>query len=606
MSGFALSRLVGLVAALGALLSAAAPPAWAGRIAPEVDGALRAKPPGARHRVIVRLPGAPALDESALHGRSKAFRSRAVVGALRSIEREQRPVIETLKGHRAVGNVDRLRSLWIANAVAVEASENTLRDLAAAYPDLEIVEDRPIRLLAATSNLTQVKAPDVWALSPQGYTGEGVVIAIVDTGVDGAHPALSTRYRRGSNGWFDAFDEHATPFDANGHGTAVAGIAVGGDASGSAIGVAPGARWIAAKIFSDNPTAQAFESDAAAGLQWALDPDGNPSTDDGADVINGSFEVAGASAVCDANSLLRSAVTQVRNAGVVAVFASGNAGSPVVPAAYPEAMAVGAVDQNDVLYVFSGQGTTACRPTSVYPDLVAPGVAVTSADTTLGGATPGSPVQSVTGTSFAAPHVAGAAALLLSAYPHLSVNSIVAALSMSAVDLGIAGSDDQFGAGRLDTLGALNYVKQNLPAPPAGAEVKQLGGALGVMWLPSPTTMVSSYSVSRNGAVLATGVTGSSYDDSSASTSASYTYTVSAVKNGIASDVADAMLANISRGETLTTDRVDGFDLVVLQAAMGSAPGMANWNPAADLNGDGLVNSADFAILSTHFGQVMK
>src|SRR3989338_1262198 len=201
--------------ALAVLLGAMAHPAWAGRIAPEVEGALRSAPPGARHRVIVKLPGAPALDESALKGRSKAFRNRAVVGALRSLERNQKPALETLKGHRAVGNVDRMGSLWIANAIAVEASEDAIRDLAAMYPGVEIVEDRPIRPLGHKVsgplggtpmwNLDAIHARDVWAL---GNRGTGVVIATIDTGVDLAHPDLTSRYRGGSNSWFDAFGVH--------------------------------------------------------------------------------------------------------------------------------------------------------------------------------------------------------------------------------------------------------------------------------------------------------------------------------------------------------------------------------------------------------------
>jgi bacillopeptidase F len=100
----------------------------------------------------------------------------------------------------------------------------------------------------------------------------------MDTGVDYLHPDLADKWRGGANSWYDPNGEHATPYDANGHGTGVMGILVGGTAGGTAIGVAPGAQWIAVKLFDD--TGEASESDIHLGLQWFLDPDGNPDTDD--------------------------------------------------------------------------------------------------------------------------------------------------------------------------------------------------------------------------------------------------------------------------------------------------------------------------------------
>jgi len=618
VSGFVPNRVPMSAVALAVLLGAMAHPAWAGRIAPEVEGALRSAPPGARHRVIVKLPGAPALDESALKGRSKAFRNRAVVGALRSLERNQKPALETLKGHRAVGNVDRMRSLWIANAIAVEASEDAIRDLAAMYPGVEIVEDRPIRPLCGATgnpsgtpwNLDKIGAPLVWN---QGFRGQGTVIAIIDTGVDGKHPALVPRYRGGTNSWHDVFGLEPVPVDydlacGEGHGTLAAGIILATTPSGTPIGVAPDAKWIGVRIFDSQ--GKGNESDALAGLQWVLDPDGNPSTDDAPDVVNGSWYLDNAQAVSTCDTSLQNAVASLRAAGIVPVFASGNNTAPVIPAAYPESVAVGATNTNDSIWTDSGRGATACRPSPlVYPTLVAPGVDILTTAQTYGGAVPDSYFV-VTGTSFAAPHVAGAAALLLSAYPHLGVESTEAALAGGAFDLGPTEPDSTFGAGRLDVLGSLNYVRNNIPDPPTGAGVKLLPGAvgLGLAWLPSPTTMVSSYTVSRNGAVVAPPVTGQpySYDDSPVPVAGSYTYAVSAVKRGIASVATDAMLGNISRGAAVTADRVDGFDLVVLQEAMGSAFGALNWNPAADFNNDLMVNQTDLDILKTHFGQVMK
>jgi subtilisin family serine protease len=101
----------------------------------------------------------------------------------------------------------------------------------------------------AEPNVALVNAPALWDL---GYRGQGVVGANVDTGVDVTHPDLAGRWRGGSNSWYDPNGEHpTTPTDVNGHGTWTMGAMVGGDAGGTAVGVAPDARWIAVKIFND-------------------------------------------------------------------------------------------------------------------------------------------------------------------------------------------------------------------------------------------------------------------------------------------------------------------------------------------------------------------
>src|SRR3972149_324648 len=108
------------------------------------------------------------------------------------------------------------------------------------------------------------------------------------TGADVSHPDLVTRWRGGSNSWFDPYGQHPmTPTDLSGHGTWTMGVIVAGDAGGTSIGVAPQASWIAVKIFDDqdSSTATAIHQ----GFQWLLDPDGNPATPDAPDVVNNSW-----------------------------------------------------------------------------------------------------------------------------------------------------------------------------------------------------------------------------------------------------------------------------------------------------------------------------
>jgi len=156
------------------------------------------------------------------------------------------------------------------------------------------------------------------------------------------------------------------------------------------------------------------------------------------------------------------------------VFAAGNFGSgsstSASPANYPEAFAVGATDNNDLIYAYSSRGPSACGETqTIYPELVAPGVNINTTD--LYGL-----YYAVTGTSLAAPHVAGGLALLLSAYPNLTADQQVAALTGTAADLGPVGADNTFGSGRLDLQAAYDWL--------AGG-----GGSVTLFPTPSPTAM---------------------------------------------------------------------------------------------------------------------
>ena len=301
---------------------------------------------------------------------------------------------------------------------------------------------------APESNLSKVNAPAMWAL---GYTGQGVVVANLDSGVDIAHPDLSGRWRGGTNSWFDPYGQHpSVPTDLSGHGTATMAVIVGGDAGGTSIGMAPGATWIAARIFNDSGTATATAIHAA--FQWVLDPDDNPATADAPEVVNNSW----AYGTPGCNLAFQPDLQALLSAGIVPVFAAGNYGpgasTSVSPANYPEALAVGGTKATDAIDGTSSRGPSACGETSsTYPELVAPGVNIHTAD--LFGL-----YQAATGTSMAAPHVAGALALLLSAHPGLSASSLAAALTGSAIDRGTAGPDNTYGYGRLDVLAAHNAL----------------------------------------------------------------------------------------------------------------------------------------------------
>jgi hypothetical protein len=226
------------------------------------------------------------------------------------------------------------------------------------------------------------------------------------------------------------------------------GVMVGGGAGGSSVGVAPDATWIAAKIFNDHGTATSTGIHLA--FQWLLDPDRNPATADAPDVVNDSWTMSAAGCNLEFQSDLRS----LRAAGILPVFAAGNdgpaPGTVFSPANNPEAFAVGGTDNSDALYPYSSRGPAACAA-AVAPRLAAPAVDIRTTD--LYGL-----YATGTGTSLAAPHVAGALALLLSAFPDLPADRQQAALESGAVDLGTAGPDNDFGYGRLDVAAAYHAL----------------------------------------------------------------------------------------------------------------------------------------------------
>ncbi|MFQ5558490.1 MAG: S8 family serine peptidase, partial [Acidimicrobiales bacterium] len=202
------------------------------------------------------------------------------------------------------GEVESFTPFWIVNGFALSATPAAIIALAS-LPGVAAVDVEHQYQLAGTApsapptvNVAEIGAPVAWA---QGHTGEGIVVAVLDTGVDLAgipgvfSSEVATSYRGGTNSWFDPYGGSTEPYDPSGHGTSVASIITGRDQSGSAVGVAPDSRWIAAKVFDDDGVATTAAIHAS--LQWVLDPDGDPATDDGADVVNASWTAQGSG--CD-------------------------------------------------------------------------------------------------------------------------------------------------------------------------------------------------------------------------------------------------------------------------------------------------------------------
>ncbi len=305
----------------------------------------------------------------------------------------------------------------------------------------------------------QIGLPAAWDVT----TGSSsTIVAVVDTGVQLSHPDLDARIATGANAGYDFANNDSDPSDDHGHGTFVAGIiAAESNTSGAGSGIA-GVCWacriMPVKVLGANGSGSTFT--VAAGIDWARTH--------GARVVNLSL---GAST---SDPTLQAAVNNAWNAGVVVVAASGNSGGAVAyPAAYPNAIAVGANNSSGARSSFSSYGPQL--------DVMAPGESVFS--TTLGGG-----YGSGSGTSFAAPHVAGVVGLMISAGV-TSPADIAARLAATATDMGASGFDNLTGWGRVDaaravapdqpaTWGALNIATSAAPgAAISGTVAVTNGGA---------------------------------------------------------------------------------------------------------------------------------
>lgn len=420
------------------------------KINPALQESFKTLAPTDMTTVIVTLR--QQADVKHVSGNNKKEKQKAVIRALKDTANlTQGKLKKLLDNRKKTGLVEKYTSLWIINGISVTAKASVINELAADSDVFSITPD-DIQITPAAGipepNIALVNTPALWGLN---YFGQGVVVASMDSGVDVSHPDLATRWRGGSNSWFDPYGQHpTTPTDMSGHGTWTTGLMVAGDAGGTSIGVAPGAQWVAVKIFNDQggSTATAIH----LGFQWLLDPDGDLNTDDAPQVVNNSWTFAYPGCNLEFELDLQS----LRAFGILPVFAAGNGGpypnTSYSPSNNPSAFAVGATNNSDQIYAYSSRGPSTCGgSSSPYPKIVSPGVNTLS--TGLYGT-----YYTDSGTSFAAPHVAGGLALLLSAYPNLDAAQQEQALLNSAVDLGAAGPDDMFGYGRLDLLAAFNQL----------------------------------------------------------------------------------------------------------------------------------------------------
>ncbi|MGW9032968.1 S8 family serine peptidase, partial [Streptomyces sp. NPDC055722] len=308
----------------------------------------------------------------------------------------------------------------------------------------------------------QINAPTAWKA---GYEGQGVKVAVLDTGADASHPDLAGRIAEAKD-----FSGSGNTDDHFGHGTHVASIVGGTGAAsgGTRRGVAPKADLLIGKVLDDN--GYGSESDVIDGMEWA--------TGEHAKVVNMSL---GSDEDTDGTDPLSQAVDNLTaSTGTLFVVAAGNAGpgpSTVgAPGAADAALTVGAVDRDDSLAPFSSRGPR-LGDDAVKPDVTAPGVGIVAAR--AAGTTLGDPIDAnyvaLSGTSMATPHVAGAAALLAQQHPDWSAQQLKDALISTAHTVSGSKVTEQ-GGGRIDLAAAIGPVTAtgSVTLPPL-----QIGGTGG-------------------------------------------------------------------------------------------------------------------------------
>ncbi|MFH1282864.1 MAG: S8 family serine peptidase [bacterium] len=296
--------------------------------------------------------------------------------------------------------------------------------------------------------IDRIKADRVW--QKYGYKGSNVKIGHLDTGVDAYHSDIEGKIADWAEfNYIGREVADSLPHDSAEHGTHTAGILVGGNSSGKYIGAAPDAKLLSAMVISGGTGSFA---QIIAGMEWVIDPDGNPDTDDGADVVSMSIGAGGTY-----NELVEP-IDNLIAAGILPVASIGNYGPGYTssPGNIPSCFGVGAVDiYDDAAYFSSGEKVNWNYEPYIgnwtKPDVSAPGVRIKSS-------IPGNEYANLSGTSMACPLVAAAAALLVQANPELTPQQIKTILGMTSQDVGDEGKDTRFGWGIIDAYQAVQIA----------------------------------------------------------------------------------------------------------------------------------------------------
>ncbi|MFO7651238.1 MAG: S8 family serine peptidase [bacterium] len=428
-------------------------------------------------------------------GMPKPQRRMEVARILRQFSAEkQADLLGYLADRVAAGQARNVEPLWILNAVAFEATPEVIKVVSVMtgvnYVDYDLKYSpgllEPEEPVTETDEITygvnNIQAPAVWAL---GYTGQGVVCGHIDTGCNYNHTDLADHMWTDANypnhGWnFES--NNNDPNDIQGHGTHTAGTVASDGTGGTQCGVAPDAQMMICRVRTQADSIA--EAQCWAAMQFCVAPPLSPAN--GADLY--TMSLGWVLSWNPAQASWRTTANNVMAAGVSQIVAAGNERSTSppnscrcpgnVPPPWPNPentgtgalsgiVSIGAVDSSDAIASFSSRGPVtwgtvspfndwAYPPGLTRPDVCAPGVNTKSCSRTGG-------YTSMSGTSMATPHTAGAVCLMLSKNPNLLPREVDSILEVTSLDLGPAGKDNDFGAGRINALAAVNATR-----PPFG------------------------------------------------------------------------------------------------------------------------------------------
>ena len=424
----------------------------------------------------------------------KKVRRDALVDELKLFaEKEQAEVMSILNAEAKSMNVADIRSQWMTNYINCKASRDVIY-LLSQHPDVMLIGlDQEKNMLwnekvekaeqskgTLTENITKINADDVWEI---GYTGNGVIVAVIDTGVNYNHIDLADHLWDGGaefpNHGYNTYDNNNDPMDHFSHGTHCAGTVCGDGTSGTSTGIAPDATLMCVKALSDEGTGSAYT--IQAGMEWAIEHN--------ADVLSMSLGVP--TATISEKTLLRNTCVTAMELGVVASVACGNEGNmqwmnPIpdnvrVPGSCPPpwlhpdqadvnpgglscVVSVGAVNYYDAAADFTSHGPVTWQSTDyadyayqpgiglIRPDVCAPGVNIVSLDFASNDG-----FATMSGTSMACPAVAGTMALMLEKKPDLTPADVSMILETTAQQL-TPNKSNVTGSGRIDALAAIEAV----------------------------------------------------------------------------------------------------------------------------------------------------
>ena len=450
---------------------------------------------------------------------NRADKRELVVSELKSFsEKSQHDVRNYLSYKANINEVEPGHNFWITNVISCNATKAVIEELSQ-RSDIDRIDHDEVRYMLfdepletpvqpnstrgtreITNNVIKVNAPAVWDL---GYTGQGVVVAVLDVGVNYHHLDLADHMWEHpdypNHGYDFAYNDN-DPMDNDGHGTHCAGTVAGDGTAGSQTGMAPDALIMALKVLNDN--GGGTESDTWEAIEFTVDY--------GGDIM--SMSIGWRHIYGPDRSTWRNTLDNALAAGVIASVAAGNeGGSPnnpddvrtpgdcPPPWLHPDqtlqggisgVVCVGATDNNDNLASFSSRGPSDwefVNPFNDYPfnpemgllrpDVCAPGVNIKSCNAfNISGYT------TMSGTSMATPGVAGVMALLLSKVPGASPQAIDIALETTAVDLGATGKDNLYGSGRIDALEAFNSLFEIFSPTNLLANTNQETGLCSLTW----------------------------------------------------------------------------------------------------------------------------